>query len=260
MRSIVCVKQVPNIEEMSNVRTDSKTGTLVRDGISSILNPFDEFAMEEAVRWREKLGGEVIVVTMGPPQAEDALIKCLSMGADHAVLLSDKHFAGADTIATSYTLASAIRKIGQFDIIFCGQQAIDGDTGQVGPMLAESLHIPHISHVNFVELEGRRIKARREVEDGYEIIKSSLPVLLCVIKGINIPRIPPFSSLDEAMQKEIPIWGTEDINVNKGVVGLLGSPTMVTRVWPPEIKRRAQRLKGEPSDVAKELAEILARL
>lgn len=260
MRSIVCVKQVPNIEEMKNVKTDPKTGTLVREGISSILNPFDEFAIEEAVQWKERLGGEVIAITMGPPQAEDVLIKCLSIGADHSILLSDRDFAGADTTATSFVLAAAIRKIGKFDMIFCGQQAIDGDTAQVGPMLAENLHIPHTSYVNRVEIEGKRIKAWREVEEGYEIIQSNMPVLLSVIKGLNVPREPSFSNLSEAMEKMIPVWTAKDIDVDRNLVGLQGSPTMVIRIWPPQIKRKSQKLTGEPPALAQQLAEILLNM
>jgi electron transfer flavoprotein beta subunit len=257
MHSIVCVKQVPNIEEMKNVKTDPKTGTLIREGISSILNPFDEFAVEEAVRWKEKLGGEVVVITMGPSQADDVLIRCLSMGADRALLLNDHSFAGADTVATSFTLAEAIKKIGKFDAIFCGQQAIDGDTGQVGPMLAENLRIPHISYVNQVEFEKKRVTARREIEDGYETLQSKMPVLLTVIKGINEPRIPSFSELGEAMEKEILVWKAEDLGVDRSSVGLQGSPTMVTKIWPPAIEREVQEMVGEPEELARQLAEIL---
>ena len=260
MRIVVCVKQVPNIEEMKNVKTDPKTGTLMREGISSILNPFDEFAVEEAIQWKEKLGAEVIAITMGPPQAEDVLIKCLSMGTDEAILLSDVDFAGADTVATSFTLAAAIRKIGKFDMIFCGQQAIDGDTAQVGPMLAENLRIPHVTYVNQGELEDKSVKAKREVEDGYEVIQCKTPVLLSVIKGINVPRVPSFSSLSEAMEKDIPTWTARDLGVDRNLVGLQASPTIVKKVWTPEIKRKGKELTGDPSALAQQLAEILLNL
>jgi len=260
MRWIVCVKQVPNIEEMKNVKTDPSTGTLIREGISSILNPFDEFAVEEAVRWKERLGGEVVAITMGPPQANDVLIKCLSMGVDRAILLSDRSFAGADTIATSYTLAEAVKKIGKFNVIFCGQQAIDGDTGQVGAMLAESLRIPHISYVNQVKIENKTLIARREVEEGYETLQTKMPLLLTVVKNINEPRIPSFSDLSEAMQKEIPVWTAEDLGVDTIRVGLQGSPTMVTRIWCPATERKGQEITGEPEEVARQLAEILVKV
>jgi electron transfer flavoprotein beta subunit len=260
MRFIVCVKQVPDIEEIKNVKTDPKTGTLIREGISSILNPFDEYAVEEAVRLKEKFGGEVVAITMGPPQANDVLIGCLSMAVDRAILLSDLSFAGADTVATSFTLAEAIKKIGKFDVIFCGQQAIDGDTGQVGPMLAENLRIPHISYVNKVEVENKRVTARREIEDGYETLQTKIPVLLTVVKGINEPRVPSFSELGEAMEKEIPVWTAEDLGVNMSSVGIQASPTVVTRVWPPAIERRGLEIKGEPEEIARQLAEILVNL
>jgi len=197
---------------------------------------------------------------MGPPQAEDVLIKCLSMGTDEAILLSDVDFAGADTVATSFTLAAAIRKIGKFDMIFCGQQAIDGDTAQVGPMLAENLRIPHVTYVNQVELLDKTVKAKREVEDGYEVIQCKTPVLLSVIKGINIPRVPSFSSLSEAMEKDIPTWTARDLGVDRNLVGLQASPTIVKKVWTPEIKRKGEELSGDPSELAQQLAEILLNL
>lgn len=260
MSIIVCVKQVPNIEEMTHVKTDPKTGTIYREGVSSILNPFDEFAVEEAVRWKEKLGAEVIAITMGPPQAEDVLVKCLSMGADKAVLLSDHDFAGADTVATSFTLAAAIKRMSKFEMILCGQQAIDGDTAQVGPMLAEALRIPQITYVNHIEIENKKVRARREVEDGYELIEGKFPILLSVIKGINEPRVPSFSSLSDAMEKEIQTWTVKDLAVDRNRVGLQGSPTRVTRIWTPEIQRRGTELTGDPSELAQQLSEILSIL
>jgi electron transfer flavoprotein beta subunit len=175
-------------------------------------------------------------------------------------LLSDVDFAGADTVATSFTLAAAIRKIGKFDIIFCGQQAIDGDTAQVGPMLAENLRIPHVTYVNQVELVDKSVQAKREVEDGYEVIQCKMPVLLSVIKGINVPRVPSFSSLSEAMEKDIPTWNARDIGVDRNRVGLQASPTLVKKVWTPEIKRKGKELTGDPSALAQQLAEILLNL
>lgn len=257
MRIIVCVKQVPDIAEINQMETDPKTGTIIREGLPAILNPFDEYALEEAIVWKEKYGAEVIAISMGPPQTEDALIKCLSMGADRAILLSDRNFAGSDTIATTYTLAHAIREIGDFDLVFCGQRAIDGDTAQVGPMLAENLHIPQITYVNRVDMAGKKVVARRELEDRYEIVRCSVPVLLTVVKGINIPRVPSYSSLSEAMEMEIPIWTAEDMKLEKHRIGLPGSPTAVTRIWPPAPRPGGQVLTGEPSELAGHLAELL---
>jgi len=257
VRIVVCIKQVPDIAEMEKMETDPETGNIIREGLPAIVNPFDEYAMEEAVSWKERNGDEVIAVTMGPPQAEDALIKCLSMGADQAILLSDRQFAGSDTIATTWTLAGAIRKIGDVDLVLCGQQAIDGDTAQVGPMLAENLHIPQITYVSRLELEGKYITATREVEDGYEVVRCKLPALVTVVKGINIPRVPTYNSLSEAMDKEIPVWGAEDLDIEKDRLGLPGSPTAVTRVWAPESRSQGHVLRGEPSELAKQLAEVL---
>jgi len=260
MRIIVCVKQVPDISEIQQMETDPETGAIIREGMPAILNPFDEYALEEAVLWKEKHGAEVIAISMGPPQAEDALIKCLSMGADRAILLSDKDFAGSDTIATTYTLAKAIREIGDFHLVFCGHRAIDGDTAQVGPMLAENLHIPQITYVNRVEIEGKHIVARRELEDRYEIVRCSMPVLLTVVKGINIPRVPSYSSLSEAMDKEIPIWAAKDMKLEKNRIGLSGSPTSVTRIWTPDPRPGGRVLTGEPSELARHLAELLLNI
>lgn len=257
MRIVVCIKQVPDISEMEKMETDPETGNIIREGLPAVVNPFDEYALEEAVSFKETQGDEVITVTMGPPQAEDALIKCLSMGADQAVLLSDRQFAGSDTIATSLTLAGAIRKIGNVDLVLCGQQAVDGDTAQVGPMLAENLHIPQITYVNRLEIESRYITATREVEDGYEMVRCKLPALVTVVKGINAPRVPTYNDLSKAMDKEIPIWGAEDLDIEKDRIGLPGSPTAVTRVWTPESRTQGRLLKGEPSELAKQLTEVL---
>ena len=257
MRIFVCIKQVPDISEMAVMETDPETGTIKREGIPAIVNPFDEYALEEAVRWKENLGGEVIAITMGPPQAEEALVKCLSMGADQAVLLSDRAFAGADTLATSYVLAGAINKLGDFDLIICGQQAIDGDTAQVGPMLAENLHIPQITYVSGLEVEKKHVVGMREVEEGQERVRCKMPVLITVVKGINEPRVPTYSDLSEAMDKEIPAWTAQDLGLDEKRLGLNGSPTAVTKVWSPEARSGGQEITGDPAEVAVFLADIL---
>ena len=178
MRVIVCVKQVPDTAE---VRINPETNTLMRDGVPSIINPYDMHAIEAGLYIREKAGGKVTVVTMGPPQAETALREAISMGADDAVLLTDRAFAGSDTWATAYTLAKAVEHLGA-DVILCGKQAIDGDTAQVGPEMAEFLDIPHIAYVRKIEeIEDNRIVVQRLMDDGYDVIESSLPVLLTVV-------------------------------------------------------------------------------
>jgi electron transfer flavoprotein beta subunit len=255
---IVCIKQVPDISEIAKVKTDPETGTIIREGIPSVVNPFDEYAVEEAIRIKEKLGGKVTVVTMGPPQADEALRKCLAMGADEAILLSDRAFAGADTLATGYTLSMAIKKIGEFDIIFCGQQATDGDTAQVGPSVAENLHIPQITYVNKVEIQQKKVVAHREVESGVEVIACRMPVLLTAVKGLNEPRIPKYRVIMQAMQKEIIVWKASDLDMEMDRIGLSGSPTNVVKVFSPEPRAGGQVFEGLSYDEAvQKVVEIL---
>jgi electron transfer flavoprotein beta subunit len=257
MQIIVCVKQVPDIAEMKKVQINRETGTIIREGIPSILNPFDEYAIEEAVRLKEKEGGKVVLLSMGPAQAQDTLVKGLSMGADEAVLLCDRAFAGSDTLTTAYTLSAAIRKIGDFDMILCGQQAIDGDTGQVGPSIAEHLQIPQATYVNRIELGDGKFRLRREVERGYEEIDCGPPVLVTVTKGINEPRIPGFSDLAEAMEKEVRVWGLPDLDVDPKRLGLDGSPTWVMRIWTPESSRSGEMVRGDPVEASKKMILFL---
>lgn len=227
------MKQVPDVAEL---RIDEITHTLIRSGVPSILNPFDEFAVEEAVRIREKHGGKVTAISMGPPQAKDALVKCLAMGVDRAILLTDKAFSGADTWATAKALSLALQKVG-FDLAICGMKAIDGETCQVGPELAEMLGIPHISYVKKVEIspEARKIEAERLTEQGYELIQTGLPCLLTATKALNVPRAPTALQQLAAKQKPIEIWRAEDIGANPRDVGLPGSRTQVVKVYTPKI-------------------------
>jgi len=255
---IVCIKQVPDIAEIEKVKTDPETGTIIREGVPSIVNPFDEYAVEEAIRIKEKLSGKVTVVTMGPPQADEALRRCLSMGADEAILLSDRAFAGADTLATGYTLSMAIQKIEKFDLIFCGQQAIDGDTAQVGPSIAENLHIPQITYVNKVEIQDKKVRAHREVEGGVEVIECRLPVLLTAVKGLNEPRIPKYKGIMKALKKEIIVWKASDLNLDMDRIGLSGSPTNVVKVFTPEPRAGGKILEGlSGEDAAKTIINVL---
>lgn len=229
---VVCIKQVP---EIADVKIDPNTKTLIREGIPTILNPFDEFAIEEALRIKEKHGGEIIIVSMGPPQARQAIVKCLAMGADRAIHLTDSSFAGADTLATAYTLTKAIRRfIPKFDIILCGKQAIDGDTGQVPPELSELLGIPRISGINKLEIVEQKVVAHRETDEGHEVLESKLPVLLTALKGLNEPRLPSIRGILSAKQKEIKIVTAPDLNGGTDQFGLTGSPTQVIKIHTPE--------------------------
>jgi electron transfer flavoprotein alpha/beta subunit len=257
---IVCIKQVPDISEIAKVKTDPKTGTIIREGVPSVVNPFDEFAVEEAVRVKERSEGDVnvTVITMGPPQAEEALKKCLSMGADNAILLSDRAFAGGDTLATGYVLAMAIKKIGAYDMIFCGQQATDGDTAQVGPSIAENLHIPQITYINKLEVQKKKVVAHREIEGGVEVIESRMPVLMTAVKGLNEPRIPKYKAITKALGKDIVVWGAADLDLDMDRVGLNGSPTNVVKVFSPELRQGGIKIQGlSYDDAALKILEIL---
>jgi electron transfer flavoprotein alpha/beta subunit len=249
---IVCVKQVP---QANDVRIDPETGVLIREGVPSITNPEDSNALEEALLLREEHGGNIVAITMGPPQAEEALRDALAMGADEAILLCDRAFAGADTLATSYTLGSAIRKLGYFDLILCGTKTLDGNTGQVGPQLAEFLDLPQITYARRVEVQGEILRAERAFEEGYELIETRLPALVTVTKAINQPRIP---SIDQIMQsyreKEVRVWSVANLGVDEHSVGLDGSATKMSRIYKPDFgKRKVEFIEGSTEYVAQGL-------
>lgn len=234
MRIVVCVKQVPDVAE---IRIDEVTRTLIRAGVPSIVNPFDEFAVEEALRIREKHGGSIAVISMGPLQAKEALFKCLAMGVDRAILLTDSIFAGADTWATAKTLAMALQKIG-YDLVICGMKAVDGETSQVGPEIAELLGIPHISSVKKVDIDpvSNSVTAERMTELGYQLIRATLPCLLTATKALNVPRIPTLLHQMAAKKKNIEVMKAVDIGARREEVGLPGSRTQVTKVYTPEYR------------------------
>ena len=257
MNIIVCIKQVPDTGE---IKIDPKTNTLMREGVPSIINPFDLHALEAGFQIRESFGGKVIVLTMGPPQAESSLRETLSMGADEAVLLSDRAFAGADTWATSYTLAKAIKKLGA-DIVFCGKQAIDGDTAQVGPETAEFLHFPHIAYVKKIEeVKEKYIRVQRLMDEGYDVVESSLPVLLTVVKELNNPRMPSLKGKMTAKKAEIKKMGMAEIEGKEDSVGLKGSPTQVKRIFAPELKTERMMIDGTPEEQVDILVRELRKL
>lgn len=256
MKIIVCVKQVPDTNE---VRIDPVKGTLIREGVPSILNPDDANALEAALKIKDNDPNTTIsVITMGPGQAIDMLKECLAMGADDAILLSDRAFAGADTWATSNTLASAIKRIGDYDMILAGRQAIDGDTAQVGPQIAERLGIPQVTYVQDIALkEDHTIIVQRKLEDGYEVIQVDTPVLLTAVGELNTPRYMTIAGIMNAYEKDTVIWTINDLDISEDEVGLKASPTQVFRSFTPEPKGKVIMLSGTDREVVDQLISEL---
>ncbi|MFC1539677.1 electron transfer flavoprotein subunit beta/FixA family protein [Candidatus Latescibacterota bacterium] len=259
MKIVVCVKQVP---DTMDVRIDPETNTLIREGVPSILNPFDEYAIEEGLKLREQHGGTVTVITMGPPQADDVLRTALGMGADDVVLISDRAFAGSDTLATSYTLSKAIEKIGDVDIVITGKQAIDGDTAQVGPGISSRLdftQLTYVSKIENIDTGTGEIIVERLLDGGRERLKANLPALLTVVKGINVPRKPSILKMKKARNVEIPIWGAGEIDADPDNLGQKGSPTWVEKIFSPEQKTRGEMIEGEIDEVSVRIADIVMK-
>lgn len=256
MNTIVLIKQVPNTHD---VKMDPKTGTLIREGVQTMINPDDLNALEEALRLKEQFGGKITAVSMGPPQAVEALAEAIGMGVDEAVLLSDKAFAGADTWATSHTLGNCIRKIGTFDLVLCGRQAIDGDTAQIGPQVAEMLGIPQVTYVRRLSVKGKKIWAERVLEEGHEVVEVPLPALMTVLRESNLPRYPSIPGIIFACSPEsrISFWNAADIGVKAYEVGLSGSLTNVIRTFPPEKKKQGETLTGSTTEIVGQLVEKL---
>lgn len=258
LKIIVCVKQVP---DMTNAKLDRKANTIIREGVTSIINPYDIHAVEEGLRIREKKGGSVIALSMGIPGAVRILKQIIAMGADRGILLTDRVFAGADTLATSYTLSKAIEKIRDFDIILCGKQTVDGDTAQVGPGLAEKLGVSHVTNVvEIMQLEEKYIICRRVVEKGWEIIKLPLPAVITVEKEINTPRFPNIKGIRNVKTPRIDVWCVDDIDIDCERIGLKGSPTKVVKTFIPESKIAAEVVKGTVDDQVNRLISILNEL
>jgi len=240
---------------------NKETNTIIREGIESIINPFDEYAIEEGLRIRDNTSGKVTVLSMGIPSVENQLRETISLGADAAVLLSDRAFAGSDTLATSYALSMAIKKIGEYDLIICGKQASDGDTAQVGPSLAEKLGIPHTTYVRKIEeIKEGYIRCQRMTEDGYEVLEMTLPALITVVKEINTPRLPSIKGKIRSKKEPITVLTADDVCADKDLCGLKGSPTQVIKTFVPVHDIQSEMIEGEPCEQAKDLAGKLAAI
>ncbi len=241
MRIAVCIKQVPDTAE---VKINRETGTLVREGVPSIINPYDTHAIEAALSLKEKLGGTVCAVTMGPPQAEASLREAISLGVDEAFLVTGREFAGADTLATACALSGLIKKVGA-DLIICGKQAIDGDTAQVGPEVAEFLDIPHVSYVKkIIEATPSAIRVERMMDDGSDIVEASLPALITVVRELNTPRLPSLKGKMNAKKAEIKKMGAAELGLPLEAVGFNGSPTQVKKIFTPGPRGGSKKLEG----------------
>lgn len=255
MNIVVCVKQVPASNE---VKLNRETGTIVREGAASMINPYDTYALEEALRLKETLGGRITTLSMGIPSVAALLQTTLALGADAAVLLTDRKFAGADTLATAYALAQGVRRIGEFDLIICGKQATDGDTAQVGPSLAEKLGVPHVTNVQQIrQINERAIQCVRLTDTGQETVELQLPAAITVVKDINLPRLPSIRGLRKAKSAQVIIWTAADIDAACDRIGLQGSPTQVTATFVPEQERESERLRGDAQQQAQQLIEKL---
>jgi electron transfer flavoprotein beta subunit len=256
MKIVVCIKQVPGTHD---VKIDPETKRLVREGVEAVMNPFDTYALEQAVLLREAHGGEVVAISMGPKKAEQSLREAISCGADEAILLNDRAFAGSDTWATSYALATAIRSIGEVDLVICGKQAIDGDTAQVGPGIAAHLGWLQATNVSAMgEAPEGSVNVTRMHEDGYDVCEVKLPAVLTVVKDINTPRIPSLKTRMKAKKAEIPFRDAEAIGADPAKLGLDGSPTRVVETFPPPPREsETLRLEGEPEEVAGKLVHEL---
>lgn len=253
MNIVVCVKQVP---DTTVVKIDPKTGTLIRDGVPSIINPEDKHALEAALQLKEAHGGKVTVVSMGLPMAKAALREALCMGADEAILLTDRVLGGADTLATSKSLAGVIKKL-DYDIVFAGRQAIDGDTAQVGPEIAEHLNIPQVTYVQDVKVEGDSLIVNRALEDGHQIVEVKTPCLLTAIETLNEPRYMNVANIFATNDNDIKVMSADDIDVDKSELGLKGSPTKVKKSMTKEVKGAEELVKEGPKEAA---AYVLGKL
>jgi electron transfer flavoprotein beta subunit len=256
-RVIVCVKPVPDPREWDRLRMDPVTKTLVREGIPNIINPLDKHALEAALQIKDTLGAEVVILSMAPPFVTPVLREALAMGADRAVLLSDRAFAGSDTLATARVLAAGIRRIGTFDLVFCGNFTLDGSTAQVPSQLAEFLAIPNVMHVRRMEIGERALVVTQQMEQGYTRLEAEPPVLLSFTKEANKPRFISFLEILGAETREIAVWNNEVLGLDECSVGLSGSPTQMADLALRRKQRRGERIDGSPQEVAERLADTI---
>jgi len=255
VRIIVCVKQAIDV---SQIKVDTATRRLITIDAPKKISDFDKNALEEAIRLKEKFGGEIVTVTVGPEDAKTTIREALAMGADKAYVISDPVFEGSDTLAISYILAEAVKKLGSFDLIMCGEASVDSFSAQVGPRLAERLNIPIITYVKKLTLEDDTVTVERNLEDSYETIKAKTPLLLTVTKELNEPRIPSLMAIMKASKKEVVVWKATDLNISKEKVGELGSAIRVVSVLAPKVERKKIVIKGEtPTETAEKLAKAL---
>lgn len=256
MNIFVCIKQVPDTTE---VKINPETGTLIRAGVPSILNPYDHFAVVNALKIKKSNPDAVVnVISMGPPQAKAVIQMALALGCDNGYLLSDAAFAGSDTWATAYALSSAIKKIGKYDLIICGMQAIDGDTAQVGPQIASQLNIPQVTFADKVDVENKKAVIKRHIDDGYDIIESPLPVLITMVmpKDYELP-FPSFVNITKALSKPFFTYSADDIMAKKEYLGLKGSPTQVNRIYPPQREVKTTVINTTSVEAVDKIIEIL---
>jgi len=260
----VCIKQVPDPEYFDKITLDPSTGTIRRRGIPVITNPTDRHAVEEALRIRDEFGGSVTVLTMGPPQARKSIDEALAMGADRGAILCDQAFAGADTLSTAYILSGGINLLGRYDLILCGNETVDGSTGQVPAQIAEFLNLPHTTHARKLDMiDDRRAVIERVIEGGHLRIEIELPAVVAVLKEINTYRLPTVMGIMEAAQKEVLELGCpacESLGMNSCDMGLEGSPTRVAEVFESPQRRRVEMIAGEPQAIAKQLVRRLRQL
>jgi electron transfer flavoprotein beta subunit len=260
-RVIVCLKPVPDPQAWGRLSLDPETKTLIREGIPGVINPLDRHALEAAVQIKEASGAEVVLLSMAPPDTRPVIREALGMGADRAVLLSDKVFAGSDTLATAFTLAAGIRRIGSFDLIFCGNYTLDGSTAQVPSQIAEFLGIPNLMHAENLEFEdGKPLLATQKIEQGYVKLEARPPLLLSFTKEANKPRFISFLEILAAENREIATWTNADLNLEESRIGLKGSPTKMADMLLRKRGRQGQRLEGRPEEVAQQLAQKIHQL
>jgi electron transfer flavoprotein beta subunit len=255
MNSIVCLKEVPDTETRIQVRD----GKVVEEGIQYVVNPYDEYALEEALKWQEQVGGKVTLVTLGPERARESILKGLAMGADEVYQLSDEAFLGGDAYATAKALAAAIKALDEYDVIFCGKQAVDADNAAVGVMLAEMLDLPHVSVVSKLEIdaEAKSARAERDIEGGTEVLELPLPAVITAQKGLNEPRYPSFRGIRQARSKPFTLWSVADVGLDAGDVGAVGAMMEVVEVMPPPDRPPGRVIPGEPAEAAAEVVRLL---